>query len=342
MNQGLLLFLLDKDNLQIDSLKITTNERTILKTLVTDTLPCWWKLAWSPTEKALRISIAEAYIKTLPKISSNAPIIKIAREKGEEDLFSRFSYDLTAPYFGFNQSIRRLGQPNSEGFVPFVIPLPKVLRNTGMVCQECDGIGKQEYGDSCVWCHGKKGRMVYDWYEAFATTASLQLLFWFLDIGYEEEMPTPSPQTPQILRLNLCADRNMHGSSLGGDLSRDGLQLLRSLILESSRTEKVEERIKNSLIRSWKHMMRNNEWDDFNLRAEIREDANLFITCPGDAAGVYTVNENRFLRDCGCGITCHNMDTPAQALTCLAGLAVFCEELEKKWQEKQGNSPSSI
>ena len=128
--------------------------------------------------------------------------------------------------------------------------------------------------------------MKYDWYGAYSITESLQLLFWLLDIRLEAEMHT---EVPQLFTLHLCAERSMHGSSMGGHLGKDAL-------------------------------------------VEIREDANLFITCPGDAAGVYTVNENwRASYDKGCDISCHNMDNPTQALACLAGLAVFSEELEKEW-----------
>lgn len=303
-----------------------------MKSMIFDTVPCWWKLGWNPNENSLLIRIAESYISALPPIPPNSPLMQSVREKISGNLFSTFSADLRAPYFGFNQSIKRK-ERTVDGFAIFSAQLPQVRIKTGMSCAECDGTGRRPGSpeDNCHFCGGSKVEMVCEWNTAFSLTESLQILFWLFDIGVETETPT---ETPQLLRLNLCAERESHGSSLGGDLSKDGLEMFdRFTHGNASRVGKLEKRMSTTLVQSWNYIMGNMVCDKYNLRAEIRrDDTNLFLTCPGDATGIYTVNEKCSARG-GCQISCHNMDNPAQALTCLAGLAVFCEELERMWHE---------
>ncbi|OHA19558.1 MAG: hypothetical protein A3C08_02645 [Candidatus Taylorbacteria bacterium RIFCSPHIGHO2_02_FULL_47_18] len=300
------------------------------KTLLLDTLPSWYRLSWNASQNALQIHIAEAYIAALPPIPDNSPLRIFAEKKVSGDLFASYSLDLTAKQFGFNGSVRRLDATDPKtGFVSFSVALPRVHTSTGMACQECGGTGESD-DHRCFHCNGFKLEMKYDWYGAYSITESLQLLFWLLDIRLEAEMHT---EVPQLFTLHLCAERSMHGSSMGGHLGKDALKMLRCVIASGKeRCVNVERRITEALTQSWQHMMAKCDYDNHNLRVEIREDANLFITCPGDAAGVYTVNENwRASYDKGCDISCHNMDNPTQALACLAGLAVFSEELEKEW-----------
>lgn len=304
--------------------------------MIFDTVPCWWKLGWSPSNNSLLIHIAEPFIAVPPPIPLNSPLMRNAQKKVKEDLFSTFSADLTASHFGFNQSIKRIGERDADGFVTFSVPLPQARIKTGMACAECGGTGERigSPGDNCMFCDGSKMEMVYEWNNAFSITESLQILFWLLEIEVEAEMPTN--KMPQLLRLNLCAERDSHGSSLCGDLSKDGLKLFDSLAHGSRlRIDDLEKRMSVALAQAWNHIIGNRVQDKYNLRAEIRSDStNLFLTCPGDAAGIYTVNEKYSVHS-RCQISSHNMDNPAQALTCLAGLAVFCEELEKMWHKQR-------
>ena len=142
-------------------------------------------------------------------------------------------------------------------------------------------------------------------------------------------MPTT---TPQWFALDLGAERDQHGSSLGGNLSRDGLAHLAALARCEEKREVAQGRIKLSLTEAWRWMMGEFGHAPYDLRTEILETPNLYLTVPGDAAGVYTENEQS-RPDRGCSIGCHNMDNPAQALACLAGLATFSEILEESWRE---------
>lgn len=300
------------------------------KCLLFDTIPSWYKLFWNSAQHALEIHIAKAYIAALPPIPENSPLKCSVKGKISRDLFSSCSLDLSAEYFGFNECIsRRCILPETKCAV-FSVTLPRVHVPTGLTCQECDGIGKRDQWE-CVFCNGSKIEMKFDWDKAYAITESLQMLFWLLDIGVESVIPT---EMPQWFTLHICAERDMHGSSMGGHLSKDGLLLFQIMLATRHRCAvDLERSITAALSQSWEYMMGKHSIG-YNLRAEVRQDsANLLLTVPGDAAGVYTLNEKiRGDNERGCDISCHNMDNPAQALACLAGLGVFSEALEKAWK----------
>ncbi|MCR4334742.1 MAG: hypothetical protein NUV47_03400 [Patescibacteria group bacterium] len=305
------------------------------KFLLFDTIPSWYKLRWKPVQNKLEIHISEAYIQAVPAIPKDSGLMQYAKKKISENLFSSFNFDLTKDFFGFNESIFRKCVIPETKFVVFSISLPRIHISTGLSCQNCNNTG--EYNNrQCPHCNGSKNQMVYQWDNAYTITESLQILFNLLNMGLEVEMS--KDVLPQLFSLSICAERNMHGSSMSGHLSKDGLILLRDVIATGKNCcVALENKISDALKHSWFYMMKkqNNDYNCHYLRAEIREDANLCLTIPGDAAGVYTINENsrRDTEKRGCDVSCHNMDNPAQALACLVGLSVFFEELEQKWNE---------
>ena len=139
---------------------------------------------------------------------------------------------------------------------------------------------------------------------------------------------------PQWFTLNLCAIRDSHGSSLCDDLSWDGLHIFATLAGCEGKRKMMETRISKSLTSAWEWMMGKREYGLHDLRADIREIPRLFLTVPGDSAGIYTENQESY-RGRGCPIGSHNMDNPAQALTALVGLAVFSEALEETWLDSE-------
>lgn len=302
--------------------------------LLFDTIPSWHKLCWNSAQHALEINIAETYISALPPIPEDSPLRRSVKEKISRDLFASCSLDLTAEHFGFNKSIRRLGDADPKTkFVPFLVALPRIHVPTGLACQECDGTGKRDEC-KCLYCDGSKIEMKFNWDKAYAITESLQLLFWLLDIGVETEIPS---EAPQWFTLHICAERDMHGSSMGGHLSKDGIHLFKNMFTTRyGCAVDLERSITTALSQAWEYMMGEHSIG-YDLRAQIQQDGPvLCLTIPGDAAGVYTINEEmRGDRGMGCEISCHNMDTPAQALACLAGLAVFSEALEKAWRAQK-------
>ena len=305
------------------------------KFLLFDTIPSWYKLRWKPAQNKLEIHISEAYIQAMPAIPKDSGLMQYAKKKISENLFSYFSFDLTKEYFGFNESIfRRCVIPETK-YVVFSIALPRIHISTGLSCQKCDGTGKYN-NNECLYCNDSKIEMVYQWDNAYTITESLQILFNLLEMGLEVEMS--KGVLPQLFSLSICAERDMQGSSMGGHLSKDGLILLRDVIATGKNCcVALENKISDALKQSWFYMMKkqNNDYDCHYLRAEIREDANLILTVPGDAAGVYTINDYNRDMGRGCDISCHNMDNPAQALACLVGFAVFSERLEQKWNEQK-------
>lgn len=298
-----------------------------MKIIYSDTVPAWFKLGLSPDQLSLHIHIAKAFIQSQRPIPPDAPIVTEAAKAFSDTLFTRFLGDLSGPAFGFGTHVRNCGEhPAQKEFVSFQVLLPRIRVNTSMACKKCSGTKERE-GLPCFFCDGTGKERVYDWNTAFEIVTNLWMLFMYLGITPEGEMPT---KVPQWMTLTLLAERGQHGSSLGGDLSKDGVEVLSAIAASSSECEKVETKLSSILTKAWEFMLGRREYDLHDLRAEIRETPNLFLTVPGDAAGVYTENQTDS-RGRGCKIGCHNMDSPAQSLTTLWALAGFADELTDCW-----------
>jgi hypothetical protein len=304
-----------------------------MKSPLFETVPSWFKLGWRPERHALQIHIAETFISSQKPIPTDAPVVRGMRKSFPDTLFTEFCGDLSQQYFGFGRSIKRLDHLHQmyKDFVSFEVPLPRIWVETGMVCHDCEGTTERN-GMDCISCRGTGKDVSYDWHSAFEVTTNLWLLFLYLDA--DSEQGASADTIPQWFTLTLCAERESHGSSLGGSLSRDGLQMLNILVSHEERREEVEHCISTALTAAWEWMMGGREYDLHDLRAEICATPNLFLSIPGDAAGVYTENQSPD-PERGCKIGCHNMDNPAQALSTLVGLAVFGEILENAWREQQ-------
>jgi hypothetical protein len=66
-----------------------------------------------------------------------------------------------------------------------------------------------------------------------------------------------------------------------------------------------------------------------HFRFEISEKGGLIIDCPGDACGINPSGWSQISPDRGYKFGCHNVDTPAQQLILLIGLAVLHQEVDK-------------
>jgi hypothetical protein len=74
------------------------------------------------------------------------------------------------------------------------------------------------------------------------------------------------------------------------------------------------------------HMFpRYRRFDDFHFRAYVHQHGQLIIDVPGEACGLYVDGMSRSLKEASGPIEldCHNVDSPAQQLTLLSGLAAL-------------------
>jgi len=71
------------------------------------------------------------------------------------------------------------------------------------------------------------------------------------------------------------------------------------------------------------------ETESIHFRARRGENGSFFLSCPGNACDISTVDWWHRKSGEGHDLDCHNLDTPAQQITLLSGLAVMHEMADK-------------
>lgn len=161
-----------------------------------------------------------------------------------------------------------------------------------------------------------------NWSKVFAVSATLRLLFWALELEViEGERDSAFAQF--LFVDNIAARRGMHGGSLNVTVCPPLCEWLHQQKDNSEHSE-----IAGAMKRVFWHMSGRPDPDPLGyarFRAWMRQPKWVNLSCPGEACGLdpddyYELSLNR-----GYGLAPHNVDTPIQQLTLLAGLAVMCQ-----------------
>lgn len=214
---------------------------------------------------------------------------------------------------GFDESISR-----SEGsdFIKFEAKLPVLYRLLDEVCDDCEGSGRNEDQDrECLRCMGRGKKHSFEWEQAFAVSASFNLMLTL--IAYPEI--ETSSKIPQLLTVELATDHGMHGGSLYGMYSTPLVKWLSSKPFPYQIVE-----MQQAMEVAYRHMMRSvSRFDRFRAVLDFKGGW-LNVDCPGDACGLHPASGSTTMRErLGYEFQCHNTDTPTQQLTLLAGLAAL-------------------
>lgn len=280
-----------------------------MKIMQLDRMPRKYQLLWNSDQKAIIIRVHKDCLETYKRFPANSPLVIALAEKHEADgLLDSFSGNLTNESFGFNGSIRRMGKIGD--YVEFSVPIPKVEFETADVCQECGGTGKrEEFEDACLYCSGAGKKRRFDWRTAYLTTSSLAILLSVLDMCDDT-----SSDNEQHVIVHMMAEQGQHGSSLDGCF---GISLCEFLSRQSSAKSIALSMAREAMMEVDGRMLMRQYHDQFRINAD---QGFLTMDCPGDACGIHLVNHDRS-RGHGCEFSCHNVDSPAQSLALLAGIA---------------------
>lgn len=161
-----------------------------------------------------------------------------------------------------------------------------------------------------------------DWKNLYEISATLSLFLEIMNSHLQAEKPTNS-NLPQLMVLHLIAHRGLHGGSLGGEYGIAFCNQLRKIRKDTKVQCRVLDAMQNGLCR----IFNSEPFDHF--RFEISEKGGLIIDCPGDACGINPSDWSQISPDRGYEFGCHNVDTPAQQLILLIGLAILHQEVDK-------------
>jgi hypothetical protein len=276
--------------------------------LIYENIPCWYELSFR--KSALILRIHKEFIEKQRVDLSKSPIVEhYKKELKLPDFEDDFSKNI-----GFGGVFKYLRE--IDNFVEFEITTPKIKEITASPCVGCNGTGLREdyYDSKCAFCDGTGYKWSMQWEEIVKISATFSILTTWLKYP---DIETTSP-LPQLLILDTITQEGLNGGSLGGDI---GIPF--KLYLESL-GERVElPRATIAMKNAHNHMFGNPDlYQDWDFGAYVRS-GKFIINCPGNACGLHPSewhgDENE-----GFEFTCHNVDSPAQQLVLIIGLAVLC------------------
>jgi len=294
-----------------------------IKLLTRENIPCWYELSWRQKKPAIILKIHKDFIASIKpiRIREDAPIVKTLKEQFK---FESFAGNFNGNY-GFDNAFVRVGKRGN--FVEFVVKIPKVKKWTGEICGDCNGSGKQKFLDlrrDCFHCEGTGKECIFDWQPAYAISASFTI---FTTLARFPGIETSEP-FPQLITVNTITGSDMHGGSLGGEYSIPFVKWLTSLFGTNSVPEMVQ-----AMKIAYNRMLGLHKFDQFHFRASVDyENGWLNVSCPGNACGLNPVHgaEYDMKRGLGYEFDCHNVDTPIQQITLLAGLSALHDRARKE------------
>lgn len=291
--------------------------------IMREDVPCWYEISfeWASQDQVLFpdifrvpflvIRISQDVIGVAELIKQDAWYVTELSQKFE---FVEFSGSLDNQYFGFERSFRITGQ--NKGFREFKAEIPQIKQKTEESCEQCDGSGwDEELERECLMCRGSGVKYTYHWQAAYALSATLSLLFLLLDSSPEKETHS---LLPQLMTVRTITDKDMHGGSIDGVLSVAFCKYLISQNPERCRFRKAEQVMKAV----HQYMLGESHFDESHIRAELFN-GRLSLECPGDRTGIYPSTMGFPKQGEGYAFSCHNVDSPAQQITLLIGLAVL-------------------
>lgn len=296
------------------------------KWIIKENIPCWYELSWSEKEPAIILRVHPDFARIFPVLLQDNPSIAHYIEKFK---FEGFSGDLTRD-FGFAEGLF-INQGEKDEFVEYLIPIPKIKVRTDNPCEDCNGTGKDPLAKElfqedreCIHCNGDGKKRLSNWKSAYAVSATFTCFFRF---AHYPEKETSSP-LPQLMIVETITDIGMHGGSLGGKFSVPLVEWLSSLyqdrdtlIPEISRATKSAHKCLFGKL---------GYFDDHYFRAYVgSENGGLVADCPGDACGIHPSGWPNS-KGKGYEFGSHNVDSAAQQITLLAGLAALHDRARRE------------
>jgi len=305
-----------------------------------ENIPCLYELSWDEKTAAIILRVHQNLAKKIiPPISHT--VLDLAKHFGFSDFWGNFSQD---PFFGFSpgalKSLRK-----SDEFVVFRADIPPIERIAKEICPLCSGDGKgffehcqkcggkgvlpvlcehcqgtgQNEDGKCLYCNGGKVAYYNDWQAARALAASFALFFEFAS-AYMLRSESDQAKQLQLLEISLCVSKENYG--IGGNY---GIPMAEWLCGCGQREFPA---IKQAMMTAWQKM-----WgklcglDVHRFRSEIAYGAGrITLSCPGDRCDLYVPCGESPSPGRGCVFCDHNVDTCAQQLDLLCGLAALCDE----------------
>lgn len=276
-------------------------------------VPCWYEISWQKNPQSLLLKIHQDFIQNTMLIPPNAPIIKALSESSKLSGFGAdFSKDI-----GFENVFKNKGS-DERGMIVYQAEIPEVRKVTDKPCSYCHGTKyNEELDNDCLRCEKTGKEILIDWQPAYTLSASLTAITIYLQLIEKETSAT----FPQLLTLQTCTDHELHGGSLNGVFGSKF-----SNFIKSQSSDILSQIAIPTTQSAYRKMLGKQDYvSEYSFRIFKLSSGGISLDCPGDACGIhpdsdvsYDTKNNR-----GYEYTCHNVDTPMQQITLIAGLAAL-------------------
>lgn len=286
-----------------------------MKMLTRDIIPCWYELSWQAKPPAIVLCIHKDFIAEMGRV----PQISLHTEVLQNQLsLGLFSVDFERG-FGFNAMFQRIGE--RDGFVEFAAELPQVRKVTGKKCWSCKGSKRDPLlRRKCLYCEGTGKEEAFYMSGAYALSASLTVFTQYARFPENETTATK----PQLLTVQTITLRDAHGGDISGEYSIPLCEWLKRL----GERVAIPEMAGAMLIAHRRMLGRPDIYDASSFWASVERNGWLNISCPGSGCGLSPNESTDYGR--GCRFSSHNVDTPMQQLTLLAGLAALHDRARRE------------
>lgn len=192
------------------------------------------------------------------------------------------------------------------------------------------GFGDVFYRVNCKWpdfieynvaLAGRSGEYpAIDFNHLFSISGTLKLICWHIQCM---EISDTDCKLWQLMHFQLLTKPGLHGSEMSVFITRDARQWLQYNL------EQHAEEIRRAMIRAAdtmhpEYFAKDREFRESSFSVHNQGRDAFSLNVPGDAAGVYVPGYESFREDEGWELDSHNLDSPVQQLTLLAGLAATC------------------
>ncbi len=255
-------------------------------------IDAWCEISWDEKNKRLIVRVHEALQEGLSILTPDIPIIRnFAEGKIPLDPY----VPPTESDWGFGQVLQRL-DTEEPSFIPWAIDIPRV-----------------------VWT--ENGEPQLNWKAAYNISASLNILFGFLNFMKREEIVWKSSR-PQLITCRLVTEMDMHGGSLEIGLAKVLVNWLAEFPKEHYFPQ-IEQAMVDAYFQMWPE--RDRQFYGYQFKADTGHgDGAIRLDCPGDACGLFPESHSH-PKDRGYNLVSHNVDGIDQQLALFAGVAATCD-----------------
>lgn len=274
------------------------------KPIMAEDVPSWYQLSFRSLggRPSIALLVHKEFMAAEP-LHASAGMLRIHRRSFDLPAFAAdFSEGL-----GFDGVFRNIGEEGD--FSVFAAGLPRIFSLSNTPCRGCDGTGKDDLNETCLYCMGRKKEVEENQQPARAVLTSLAVLTLWLS-SYKA---LTTSNLPQLMTLTVIPGDGTDSGALSGEFSEALVKWLMRSPATLVRTAVVQ-----AMKLSWKEMMSEEERGFAGIRVE---QGRLHINVPGDASGLDP--NGRAIFGEGYPVAGHNLDSVAQQLTVIAGLAAL-------------------